>query len=184
MSSEPSRPRRRYYGIAEIADAVGVDRQLVTMWRRRSSHGMPDPDEELSSGPVWDGIRIEPWINATRTRLYHERTVKAGDVLTPELGRQVARRIFRLMAVLLEERVHPPAIERALHDLAQLQTPLARVSNAPEGSKKSLHDVVTLCAVAEQALASGRSMDSLRTEMVAAYLPGVTQVARLITRFE
>src|SRR6185312_8290976 len=73
VRSETPGPRRRYYGIAEIADALGVDRQLVTVWRRRSSHGMPDPDEELSSGPVWDGVRVEQWIAATRTRLDQER---------------------------------------------------------------------------------------------------------------
>ena len=32
--------------------------------------------------------------------------------------------------------------------------------------------------------ASGRSMESLRAEVVAAYLPGVAQVARLVARFE
>ena len=35
-----------------------------------------------------------------------------------------------------------------------------------------------------QAFASGRSMESLRAEVVEAYLPGVAQVARLVARFE
>ena len=55
--------RRELYGIAEIADALGQSRQLVTVWRRRRTRGMPEPDAELASGPVWRGATIEPWID-------------------------------------------------------------------------------------------------------------------------
>jgi hypothetical protein len=33
-----------FYGIAEIADAMGLSRQLVAVWRKRRSHGIPEPD--------------------------------------------------------------------------------------------------------------------------------------------
>ncbi len=58
--------RKAFYGIAEIADALGLNRQLVTAWRRRRSHGIPEPDGELSSGPIWRGTTIEPWIDVVR----------------------------------------------------------------------------------------------------------------------
>src|SRR4051812_23192452 len=86
---------RRFYGIAEIAEALGVDRQLVTVWRRRSSHQMPPPDDELSSGPLWTAATIEPWIATTRARLAAEAAERAGAP-DPRLVRQAVRRLFRL----------------------------------------------------------------------------------------
>src|SRR3954452_14701988 len=97
-----TRPRR-FYGIAEIADVLGIDRQLVTVWRRRSSHGMPAPDEELSSGPLWTAETIEPWIAATRARLQAEATGGRPAALRPGQLRQAVRRLFRLVALLLED---------------------------------------------------------------------------------
>jgi hypothetical protein len=50
----------RLYGIAEIAEALGVSRGLVAQWHRRGK--LPVADTELRMGPVWSGRRIEPWI--------------------------------------------------------------------------------------------------------------------------
>jgi len=56
LAGEEGDPYRKgFYGIAEIAEALGLNRQLVTAWRRRRSHGIPEPDAELSSGPIWRG---------------------------------------------------------------------------------------------------------------------------------
>src|SRR5690242_11489697 len=114
--------RRRFYGIAEIADALGIDRQLVTVWRRRSSHGMPAPDEELSSGPLWTAETIEPWITATRERLAAGTRTGAPD---PARVRQAVRRLFRLVALLLEDEPRPDVIKRALDDLGRSHAALS-----------------------------------------------------------
>lgn len=53
---EKSGTRSDYYGLTEIAAALDLDRQLVTAWRRRGSHAIPEPDAELAraalSGPA------------------------------------------------------------------------------------------------------------------------------------
>jgi hypothetical protein len=52
----------RFYGITEIARALGVTRGTVAQWRHRGSQGMPAPDTQLASGPVWLAETIEPWM--------------------------------------------------------------------------------------------------------------------------
>lgn len=116
-SGAAGEPRRRHYGIAEIADALGQNRQLVTAWRRRLSHGMPRPDDELASGPLWLGETIEPWIDATRRRLSAEEggTVRLADADVHRL----ARRLLRLTALLLEEPARVPLVVRAYAEFEQ-----------------------------------------------------------------
>lgn len=122
-------PRRRYYGIAEVADALGQPRQLVTAWRRRRSWGMPLPDDELSSGPVWRGETIEPWIDLTRARL------AAGDVAPatpgPALVRRVGRRVLRLAALVLEEEQRPGLLARARAELVETRTEVEATADSP-----------------------------------------------------
>lgn len=158
-------PRRRFYGIAEIADAVGVDRQLVTVWRRRSSHGLPAPDEELASGPLWAAETVEPWIQVTRSRLETEAATHRSVGLTPTLAKQAARRLYRLVALLLEEPRRPDPLGRAVHDLGVMHVPLAEAVTAIEGSKRGLQDIVAVARMAEQ-LAERRAgrPDGHRTE--------------------
>ena len=123
-------PRRRYYGIAEVADALGLNRQLVTVWRRRRSWGMPEPDDELASGPLWRGATIEPWIAATRVRLAAEAS--GGTVpLTADAARRAARRLLRLLALLLEDAPRPALLARALRDLEQAEAPVAAAAPSP-----------------------------------------------------
>jgi transposase-like protein len=108
--------RREFYGIAEIADALGLARQLVTVWRRRRSHGMPEPDAELASGPIWSGHTIEPWIAQVR-----DRTPANGPLpATPDLALRATRRTLRLVSLLLEPRVRAGALARALYSLGEL----------------------------------------------------------------
>lgn len=109
-------PRRDFYGIAEIADAIGVNRQLVTAWRRRRSHGMPEPDAELAAGPLWRGESIEPWIETVRTRL----TAGPGAPVSAETVRRAARRVLRLLALLLEDQPRPRLVARALAEVREL----------------------------------------------------------------
>ncbi|SBW22195.1 hypothetical protein FDG2_2283 [Candidatus Protofrankia californiensis] len=116
-------PQRRYYGIAEIADALGVDRQLVTVWRRRLSRGMPSPDDELAAGPLWVAATIEPWIEQTRQRMAQQRADDGPP--SPGLIRQTARRLLRLTAVLLEDTPDPRVLDRALLAFGQLGEALA-----------------------------------------------------------
>src|SRR4051794_37681141 len=107
---------RRFYGIAEIAEALGVDRQLATVWRRRSSHGMPRPDDELAAGPLWLAETIEPWIRATRARL----ETGGGRSVTPDLVRTATRRMLRLAALLLEEPQRTSEIRAMLTSVSAL----------------------------------------------------------------
>ncbi|WUH98450.1 hypothetical protein OHR68_33870 [Spirillospora sp. NBC_00431] len=109
-------PRRDFYGIAEIADAIGVNRQLVTAWRRRRSHGMPDPDAELAAGPLWRGESIEAWIETVRARL----TAGPGAPVSAEAARRTSRRVLRLLALLLEDHPRPRLVARALAEVREL----------------------------------------------------------------
>jgi hypothetical protein len=109
-------PRRAYYGLAEIADALGLSRQLVTVWRRRRSHDIPDPTAELSSGPIWRGAAIEPWID----RLRAERGEGAPAPVSPELAARLARRVLRLLALLLEDRPRPQLLAQAVAAVQEL----------------------------------------------------------------
>src|SRR3569833_514523 len=109
--------RRELYGIAEIADALGQSRQLVTVWRRRRTRGMPEPDAELASGPVWRGGTIEPWID-DQIRLAGRDD---GSVpLAPATVQKIGRRLLRLVALLLEENRRPRLIQQALREAADL----------------------------------------------------------------
>lgn len=112
----PPQVRRRHYGIAEIADALGLNRQLVTVWRRRRSWGMPEPDDELASGPLWLGSTVEPWIEAVRARL--DGSGGNAEPLGPELVRRAGRRLCRLTALTLEDSARPRLVARAYAELA------------------------------------------------------------------
>jgi hypothetical protein len=148
MSEPDAWPRRRFYGIAEIAEAVGVDRQLVTVWRRRSSHGLPPPDEELASGPLWAATSIEAWIHVTRSRLRAEATGQRGVRLTESLAKQAASRLFHLTALLLEEPRRADAIAPAARALGMLHGTLADAVGTAEGSKRGLQDIVAVSRTA------------------------------------
>ncbi|HEU0242236.1 MAG TPA: hypothetical protein VFR11_23690 [Micromonosporaceae bacterium] len=112
---EPPIDRQACYGIAEIADSLGVGRQLVAVWRRRRSHGMPEPDAELASGPVWLANTIEPWMHALPVRPTGERVAATAAEV-----RQLARRWLRLLVLLLEERPRLELVARALADVREL----------------------------------------------------------------
>lgn len=107
--------RRELYGIAEIADALGLPRQLVTVWRRRRAHGMPEPDAELASGPVWAGTTIEPWIDGQRAA--RDTTAAPLDQATT---RRIARRLLRLVALLLEDPRRPRLVNQALREVTEM----------------------------------------------------------------
>ncbi|MFC6156066.1 hypothetical protein [Kribbella jiaozuonensis] len=107
--------RKEYYGLAEIADALGLNRQLVTAWRRRRSHGIPDPDGELSSGPIWRGTTIEPWIDVVR-----EQRDAPAQPISPELALKAGRRMLRVAALLLEEPIRLKLLSQALAEAREL----------------------------------------------------------------
>jgi len=52
------------YGIADIAEALGVPRERVKVWKSRGL--LPAPNAVLRMGPVWTARRIEPWIEGKR----------------------------------------------------------------------------------------------------------------------
>ncbi|WP_157892247.1 MULTISPECIES: hypothetical protein [Frankia] len=161
--------QRRYYGIAEIADVLGVDRQLVTVWRRRLSRGMPPPDEELAAGPLWTAATIEPWIRQTRDRLSRERSPSGPP--SPELMRQAARRLLRLAAVAWEERPDPRVLTPALRAVEQLGELTAEGGDG-DPARRLLRDIAGLPTAvglveldaADRGILGGQVVAALRAE--------------------
>jgi hypothetical protein len=132
--------RRAFYGIAEIADALDMGRQLVTVWRRRRSRNMPEPDAELSSGPIWRGETIEPWIDQVRAEL---GTGPAAEPLGPKLARRVSRRMLRLLVLLLEEQPRIRPLTHALAEAAALRPVVAASAQDEAGrAARALLDVL------------------------------------------
>lgn len=125
------------YGIAEIADALGVGRQLVAAWRRRRSHGMPEPDAELASGPVWLGHTIEPWIDRLPVR-----PSGGPPPLTAAEIRQLARRSLRLLALLLEERPRTQLVTRALAEARDLLDLVPEVPDERDAARRAVAAVL------------------------------------------
>jgi hypothetical protein len=126
--------KRRHYGIAEIADALGLNRQLVTVWRRRRSWGMPEPDDELASGPLWLGSTVEPWIDEVRARLDGGAEGTA-EPLGPELTRRAGRRVCRLTALTLEDAPRPRLVARAHADLVETADAIAACAPGADRDK-------------------------------------------------
>ena len=120
-----------FYGIAEIADGLGLSRQLVAVWRRRRSHGMPDPDAELASGPIWRAETVEPWIERVRSRL----GLQGGQAsATRELALRTCRRVLRLVALMLEEPTRFELLDKAADQLRELVPEIDRTANDVVGS--------------------------------------------------
>ena len=60
----------KLYGIAEIAQALGIRPGTVSLWRHRGK--LPEPDVELAMGPVWTEATILPWLAAKAREGYPE----------------------------------------------------------------------------------------------------------------
>ncbi|WP_410575490.1 helix-turn-helix transcriptional regulator [Amycolatopsis sp. cmx-4-61] len=163
MQQDPV-PRRAYYGLAEIADALGLSRQLVTVWRRRRSHDIPEPTAELSSGPIWEGAAIEPWIDRLRAR----RDDGAAAPLGPELAARLARRALRLLALLLEDRPRPQLLAQAVAAVQEL---------APAVEATLADDDGRLARAVLAALAGDSAPATFRTRL-ADVLPALAQLVR------
>ncbi|NEA37188.1 hypothetical protein [Streptomyces sp. SID13031] len=115
-SGEEADPYRKgFYGIAEIAEALGLNRQLVTAWRRRRSHGIPEPDAELSSGPIWRGETVEPWIDKVR-----DRRDATAQPISGEFALKAGRRMLRIAALLLEQPIRLRLLSQALAEAREL----------------------------------------------------------------
>lgn len=53
-------------GPSELAAYAGVKKNTVYMWRkRRSTNGMPDPDQHVGRTPAWKPDTIMPWLRIT-----------------------------------------------------------------------------------------------------------------------
>jgi transcriptional regulator with XRE-family HTH domain len=189
VDQDGARSRQRFYGIAEIADALGVDRQLVTVWRRRRSRDLPRPDAELAAGPLWLGSTIEPWIEQARERLRREAAAtRAAHSFTPSLARQAARRAFRLAALLLEEPRRPPQLRQALLALAELRPRLEQAVVDGDAGRRGARDLALLSQEAGAVAASldspppDRSTDELLDDLLARCLQAMPQVARALLR--
>lgn len=191
MDAEASqRWRRRHYGIAEIAEALGVDRQLVTVWRRRLSRGLPPPDDELASGPLWLAETVEPWIVETRARLERQQPQSGRErAFTSAFVRQAARRFLRLVALLLEEPRRPRPIGQALRALENLGPRLEQAVEEAGSAEVALVDLSGLVRRVEGlAVAVSSSGSDANTEadpvlddvleQCLAILPNVTQAAK------
>jgi transcriptional regulator with XRE-family HTH domain len=160
-----SEPRRACYGIAEIADALGVGRQLVAAWRRRRSHGMPEPDEELASGPVWLGRTIEPWIDQLPARPTGPEPVNQAEV------HRIARRLLRLLALLLEDPPRAALVARAV----------AEVREVADGDDR---DPVRAGLLRLLAPVTGADRDPEPAELRRRLLAGLPALAELVLSFD
>ncbi|MGH3940894.1 MAG: hypothetical protein ACRDTG_20100 [Pseudonocardiaceae bacterium] len=181
MPGPPRRPavtphRRAFYGIAEIADALNLSRQLVTVWRRRRSHGIPEPDAELSSGPIWRGETVEPWIEVVRSR--RDQSASA-QPLDPELALRACRRMLRLAALLLERPLRVRLLAQALGELREL-LPGVTASADDELGRAVRALVQPLDGVTDAGEAE--LPDGLRDRVLAA-LPRVSEVVRVSGKF-
>ncbi|QNE21760.1 hypothetical protein F1D05_32370 [Kribbella qitaiheensis] len=126
---EPDLSRKAFYGIAEIAETLGLNRQLVTAWRRRRSHGIPEPDAELSSGPIWRGETVEPWIDVVRDR----REGVGGQPLSAEVALRAGRRMLRVSALLLDQPIRSRLLSQALAEARELLPVVESASDDPLG---------------------------------------------------
>ncbi|WP_410667897.1 helix-turn-helix transcriptional regulator [Amycolatopsis sp. cmx-4-68] len=157
MRQQDPAPRRAYYGLAEIADALGLSRQLVTVWRRRRSHDMPEPTAELSSGPIWHGAAIEPWIDRLRTQ-------RDGDAqavpLTPELAARLARRVLRLLVLLLEDRPRPQLLAQAVAAVRDVE-PAVEATQADDDGRLARTVLAALAGDSAPAAVRARLADVL-----------------------
>jgi hypothetical protein len=169
----PPQVRRRHYGIAEIADALGLNRQLVTVWRRRRSWGMPEPDDELASGPLWLGSTVEPWIEAVRARL-DGGADGAAEPLGPDLVRRAGRRLCRLAALTLEDAPRPRLVARAHADLTE--TADAIRACAPSADRDRLR------AALDPVLDLAPGPDDVPPDLAAACLASLTAALPVLTR--
>ena len=50
-------------GVMEIAERLGVSRQLVAQWHKRGR--LPPPAVELGMGPLWSWPDVEQWARET-----------------------------------------------------------------------------------------------------------------------
>jgi hypothetical protein len=128
LDEEADASRKAFYGIAEIAEALGLNRQLVTAWRRRRSHGIPEPDAELSSGPIWRGETVEPWIDTVRDRREGTSQPVGGEVAL-----KASRRMLRVAALLLEQPIRPRLLSQALADARELLSVVDEAADEPLG---------------------------------------------------
>jgi predicted DNA-binding transcriptional regulator AlpA len=58
---------RRIYGIAEIANELGVRRETVAQWHNRNQ--LPKPDEQLGMGPAWLAETLRPWLDSKKAQI-------------------------------------------------------------------------------------------------------------------
>ena len=61
-TTAPRKSSTSLYGLAEIADEIGVRRGTVAQWHRRGK--LPAPDALLAMGPVWTEQTLLPWLQA------------------------------------------------------------------------------------------------------------------------
>lgn len=48
-------------GSRELAETLGVSKQLLSIWRKRGK--LPTPIAELHCGPIWNKQDIDRWMN-------------------------------------------------------------------------------------------------------------------------
>lgn len=54
----------KLYGVSEIAEALGVRKGTVRVWRTRGK--LPPPDHVLAMGPIWEARTVRPFIERMR----------------------------------------------------------------------------------------------------------------------
>lgn len=130
--------RELLYGIPEIAELLEEPRGNVNAWYLRGTYGMPGPDQHVANVPVWFASSIEPWI-AGRLAL---ADADQEPPLTDDFLRDLAKRYFRLMALLLETAPRRPGlILRSSAELRELGPRLARALEEDARAAKRLSEL-------------------------------------------
>jgi predicted DNA-binding transcriptional regulator AlpA len=96
---------RKIYGIAEIAEELGVRRETVAQWHNRKQ--LPDPDEQLGMGPAWLAKTIRPWLEKKKAQ------IAAKALMSTNLGVIVWLLVFGglIWASFTTLNLAPPALQ-------------------------------------------------------------------------
>src|SRR2546428_13343761 len=96
------------YGLAEIAQEMGLPRDVARQWYRRRK--LPPPTATLAMGPVWTATDIEKWMRQKPTdRFVVEAKLSSSHRWPPSAGE--IRSFIRQMSELKRRGLVRPQVD-------------------------------------------------------------------------